>query len=340
MIAQEVLDSFQGKRCLVTGGTGMIGRQVVEMLCDVGADVCVLSLDDIKPDRRAEYRWADLRFYGDCLDWTGDVNYVFHIAGIKGSAKVTTERPASFFVPLLQMNTNILEACRQNKVEKVVYTSSVGAYPENDVFVEEAFSWKKPMDSYPGTAKLMGELQIMAYLEEYGLHNFAVVRPSNVYGPGDNFDPDNAMVIPSLMSKILESLENTRLVSIWGDGSAIRDFAYSRDIAEGIILALYHGTSQAPGGYVNLGSGKGVSIHDLVKKIVSEGFCDFKYEFDTTKPSGYPKRIMDISLAKELIDYNPTTSLGEGLRETWLWYIGHQKDHLKKQNYFTEGDKR
>lgn len=334
MIEQKVLDSFRGKHCLVTGGTGMIGRSVVKMLCDAGAEVCVLSLDNIEPDSRAEYFQADLRYFSSCLDWTRAVNYVFHIAGIKGSAKVTTERPASFFVPLLQMNTNILEACRQNEVEKVVYTSSVGAYPENEVFKEEAFSWKKPMDSYPGTAKLMGELQIMSYLEEYGLHNFAVVRPSNVYGPGDGFDPENAMVIPSLMSKILKSTSRGEPISIWGDGSAIRDFAYSRDVAEGIILALYHGTSQTPGGYVNLGSGIGISIRDLIEAL--QIFITFNYEFDTTKSSGYPKRIMDISLAKELIDYNPTTTLGKGLQETWEWYLGHQEDHLKKQNYFRD----
>jgi GDP-L-fucose synthase len=174
----------------------------------------------------------------------------------------------------------------------------------------------------------MAELQVQAYKIQYGLDNFAIVRPCNVYGPGDNFDPANAMVIPTLMYRIYNK-ENP--VVIWGDGSAVRDFAYSRDVAEGVILALYHGTKS---GFVNLGSGKGGSIMELVETLNS--FIDFNYQFDTSKPSGFPKRVMDISLARELIDYNPTTSLREGLKETWEWFVENQNEYLKRKNYFTE----
>jgi GDP-L-fucose synthase len=158
------------------------------------------------------------------------------------------------------------------------------------------------------------------------MKNFAVVRPCNVYGPGDNFDPENAMVIPSLMHRI-HSKENP--VRIWGDGTAIRDFAYSRDVAEGVILALHHGTM---GSFVNLGSGKGHSVKELVEALRS--FIDFNYEFDTTKPSGAPIRVMDITLAKDTIGYNPTTSLVDGLKATWEWFLSHQDEYLKKKNYF------
>jgi len=120
-------------------------------------------------------------------------------------------------------------------------------------------------------------------------------------------------------------------VKIWGDGTAIRDFAYSKDVAEGVILALYHGTKSS---FVNLGSGSGVSIRELVETLRS--FLDFNYVFDTSKPSGFPKRVMDISLAKKLIDYNPTTSLLDGLKETWDWYLKNQDEYLKKKNYFKE----
>ncbi|OGO44480.1 MAG: hypothetical protein A2137_06650 [Chloroflexi bacterium RBG_16_58_8] len=118
---------------------------------------------------------------------------------------------------------------------------------------------------------------------------------------------------------------------VWGDGRAIRDFAYSRDVAEGVILALHYGTG---GGFVNLGSGKGYSVRELVETLRS--FIDFNYEFDTTKPSGFPRRVMDISLARKLIHYDPTTSLRDGLKETWDWYINHQDEYLKKVNYFKE----
>jgi GDP-L-fucose synthase len=116
---------------------------------------------------------------------------------------------------------------------------------------------------------------------------------------------------------------------IWGDGTAIRDFAYSDDIAEGMILALYHGTQ---GRYVNLGSGQGVSIRELVETL--HDIIGFNYKFDATKPSGFPKRVMDISLARQMFGYDPQTSLRDGLSRTWEWYLRNQDEYLRKQNYF------
>jgi GDP-L-fucose synthase len=120
-------------------------------------------------------------------------------------------------------------------------------------------------------------------------------------------------------------------VRVWGDGNAIRDFAYSRDVAMGVIQALYHGTNAR---FVNLGSGRGYSIKELLATLRS--FIDFNYEFDTTKPSGFPRRVMDISLARQLIHYEPTTTLREGLKETWDWFVRNQDEYLNKVNYFKE----
>lgn len=326
MIKEEVLRSFKGKDVLVTGGTGLIGRQVVDILSNIRANVKIVSLDKIKVDDRTEHIFGDLSDFDFCKEITKDVDFVFHLAGIKGSIEVTKKKPASFFVPLLMMNTNLLEACRLNKVKKVVYTSSIGAYSSAEVFKESENFEGPPMDMFPGWAKRMAELQIQAYRIQYGLDNFAVIRPCNVFGPGDNFDPDNAMVIPSLMYRIFHKEDP---VVIWGDGTAIRDFAYSRDIAEGIILALYYGTKSR---FVNLGSGRGYSIKELVETLHS--FLDFNYVFDTSKPAGFPKRVMDISLAKKLIHYNPTTSLLDGLKETWNWFLKNHDEYLKRKNYF------
>ena len=306
----------------------MIGRQVVDILCNAQANVKVVSLDKISVDSRAEHILGDLADFGFCRQITKGMDFVFHVAGVKGSIQVTKAKPASFFVPLLMMNTNVLEACRLNKIRKVVYTSSIGAYASAEVFKETENLDGPPMDMFPGWAKRMAELQIKAYKTQYGLENFSVVRPCNVYGPGDNFDPDNAMVIPTLMYRIYHK-DNP--VVVWGDGSAIRDFAYSRDVAEGVILALYHGTKS---GFVNLGSGRGYSIKELVETL--HRFLDFNYEFDTIKPSGFPKRIMDISLAKKLIDHNPTTSLLDGLKETWQWFVNNQNEYLNRKNYFRD----
>ena len=282
---------------------------------------------DIHVQDGVEYVKGNLCDFGFCQSIVKDMDCVFHVAGIKGSIEVTKSKPASFFVPLLMMNTNILEACRLNNVARVVYTSSIGAYPSAEIFKEhEGEDEGPPMDMFPGWAKRMAELQVRAYKIQYGLNHYAVVRPCNVYGPGDNFDPANAMVIPTLMRRIFSKEDP---VVIWGNGTAVRDFAYSGDVADGIILALYHGTG---GGYVNLGSGIGYTIKELVETL--QLVVPFRAEFDSTKSSGFPRRVMDISLATTLIDYAPQVSLREGLQHTWNWYMENHDEYLKRQNYF------
>lgn len=326
-IQDKVLRSFSGKNALVTGGTGLIGRQVVSLLADAGARVKIVSLDHVTVDSRADHVIGDLTNFDLCKEVTKGMDFVFHLAGIKGSAQVSQTHLAAHFVPTLMFNVNVLEASRLNKVEKVVYTSSIGAYANGEVFKEgePGDFHDAPMD-FAGWAKRMAELQIHAYKVQYGMKNMAIVRPSNVYGPGDNFDPENAMVVPSLIHRIYHREDP---LVVWGDGSAIRDIAYSRDVAEGVVLALHHGTG---GRYVNLGGGKGYTIRELVETLHS--FLGFNYRFDASKPSGFPRRVMDVSLAKELIGYNPTTSLLDGLKETWNWYINNRDEFLKKKNYF------
>ncbi len=316
---------------LVTGGTGLIGRQVVDLLSGAGAKVRIVSLDRVKVHDQAEHVIGDLTNFDLCREVTRDMDFVCHLAGIKGGAGVSSTKLASHFVPTVMFNTNILEAARLNKVQKLVYTSSIGAYTSTDVFSESAETpgnfVSPPMD-FAGWAKRMAELQIHAYKVQYGMENFAIVRPSNVYGPGDNFDPNNAMVVPTLLYRIFQK-ENP--VIIWGDGTAIRDFVYSRDVAEGCLLALHHGTQ---GRFVNLGSGTGVTIRELVETIRT--FLDFNYQFDPAKPSGYPKRVMDITLARQTLGYNPATTLRTGLKSTWDWFLQHQDEYLKKHNYFKQ----
>jgi len=327
---EEILKSFENKNILITGGTGMIGYQVIDILKETNAKITSISLDNIKIDG-IECIKGDLTDFNLCKKVTKDIDFVFHIAGIKGSIEVTKTKPASFFVPLLQMNTNILEACRLNKVQKVVYTSSIGAYSDAEIFKEsKVLDNEQPMDSYPGWAKRMAEMQVKAYKEQYNLDNFAIVRLCNVYGPRDSFDPNSAMVIPSLIYRIFykDKLKIDPIV-IWGDGRAIRDFAYCRDVAEGIIQALYYGTESR---YYNLGSGNGYTIRELVQTL--NEITSFNYEFDTTKSSGYPKRVMDITLAKEKLGYEPNTTLKEGLLKTWIWFTEHAEEFKLKKDYF------
>ena len=326
-IQDKVLRNFSGKNVLVTGGTGLNDRQDVALLVDAGARVRIVSLDHVTVDSRADHVIGDLTNFDLCKEVTKGMDFVFHLAGIKGSAQVSQTHLASHFVPTLMFNVNVLEASPLNKVEKVVYTSSIGAYANGEVFKEgePGDFHDAPMD-FAGWAKRMAELQIHAYKVQHGMKNMAIVRPSNVYGPGDNFDPENAMVVPSLIHRIYHREDP---LVVWGDGSAIRDIVYSRDVAEGVVLALHHGTG---GRYVNLGGGKGYTVRELVETL--HGFLGFNYRFDTSRPSGFPRRVMDISLAKELIGYNPTTSLLDGLKETWNWYINNREEYLKKKNYF------
>tara|TARA_B100001057_G_scaffold73832_1_gene68245 strand:+ start:22176 stop:23174 length:999 start_codon:yes stop_codon:yes gene_type:complete len=328
MDKNKLIDFFTKKKVIVTGGTGLIGRSVVNKLCDYEAEVTIISLDKINVDERAEHVFGDLTDFNFCKKVSKDKDYALHMSGIKGSVKVTIEKPASFFVPLIMMNTNFLEACRQNSIKKLVYTSSIGAYSSREIFKEEDSSFSEPpMDMFPGWAKRMAELQIQAYKKQYDLKDYYIVRPCNVYGPGDNFDPENAMVIPTLMNRIYNK-ENP--VVIWGDGSSIRDFAYAEDVADGVILTLIKGTGSQE--FLNLGSGKGYSIKQLVENLTK--VQKFNYEFDTTKNSGFPRRIMNIDNAKKIIGYEPKVDLQEGLKRTWTWYLKNKNENELRHNYF------
>lgn len=328
MEKNKLLSFFRNKKVIVTGGTGLIGRSVVNKLCDYEAKVTIISLDKINVDDRAKHIFGDLTDFNFCKKVSKNQDYAIHMSGIKGSVKVTIEKPASFFVPLLMMNTNFLEACRQNFIKKLVYTSSIGAYSSKEIFKEEDSSFSEPpMDMFPGWAKRIAELQIQAYKKQYDLKDYYIVRPCNVYGPGDNFDPENAMVIPTLMNRIYNK-ENP--VVIWGDGSSIRDFAYAEDVADGVILTLINGTGNQE--FLNLGSGKGYTIKQLVENLSK--VQKFNYEFDTTKNSGFPRRIMNIDNAKKIIGYKPKVDLEEGLKRTWNWYIKNKNENDLRHNYF------
>ncbi len=328
MNLKELNFFFEKKNILVSGGTGLIGRFVVTKLCNFNANVSVVSLDDFVVDKRAKYIKGDLTNFEFCKEVTKNIDYAFHISGIKGSVKMTIEKPASFFVPLIMMNTNFLEACRLNSVSRLVYTSSIGAYSSREIFIEDEEDINKPpMDMFPGWAKRMAEMQIKAYKKQYNLKNFFAVRPCNVYGPGDNFDPDNAMVIPTLINRIFNKEDP---VIIWGDGSAVRDFAYAADVADGIIFTIVKGTGNFD--FLNLGSGNGYTIRELIETL-SE-IVSFNYRFDKTKDSGFPKRIMNIDNAKKILGYSPKVSLKEGLKETWSWYINNSVQNKKRHNYF------
>jgi GDP-L-fucose synthase len=300
-------------------------------LLAAGGDVHIASLDD--PSRAlpgAAFHRLDLMSLENCLQVCEGMDFVFHLAGIKGSPAMTAQKPASFFVPTLSFNTNMMEAARRAGVKRFLYTSTVGVYQPAEILREDDV-WKtfpSENDRFAGWAKRMGELQAEAYRIEYGWDKISIVRPANVYGPYDNFDPRNAMVIPSLIRRALSG-ENPFV--IWGDGTAIRDFIHCDDVAAGMLKVMESGSYQP----VNLGSGTGVTIRQVVDVLVKLLDPAPKIEWDITKPSGDKKRLMDTSRAKSL-GFTPSISLEEGIRSTLEWFRNNQGEVDKRYNVFVD----
>tara|TARA_R110000824_G_scaffold101386_6_gene240863 strand:- start:1563 stop:2534 length:972 start_codon:yes stop_codon:yes gene_type:complete len=319
---------YENKKVLVTGGTGMIGRQLVDLLVSRGAKVYVVSLDNpIGLPPGVNFLKADLQKFSNCLEVCNGMDIVFNLVGVKGSPKMCKEKPASFMVPMLQFNTNMMEAARLAKVEWYLYTSSVGVYHPAEIFYEDDV-WKtfpSENDKFAGWAKRIGELQAEAYKIQYGLNNISIVRPANVYGPYDNFDPENAMVIPSLIRKVHEN----DVLEVWGDGSPIRDFVHARDVARGMMYMVENEVSEP----VNLGSGTGVTIKQIVDIIVGNVNKNVSVEWDSTKPTGDKKRILDMSRAKSH-GFETKISIEDGIRETINWFSENKEKIEQRYNVF------
>lgn len=321
---------FKNKSILVTGGTGLIGFPLVQKLLDFGSRVKVVSLD--KPNNipnGVEFIRADLRHFNECLNVVDGCEIVFQLAGVKGSPSMTMKQPASFFVPTVMFNTNMMEAARRKGVKNYLYTSSVGVYSPAEIFFEDSVwsTFPSENDRFAGWAKRMGELQAQAYQIEHNWQGVSIVRPANVYGPRDNFDPNNAMVIPSL---IYRSTQGENPLRVWGDGSAIRDFIYADDVATGMLKVVSQGITIP----VNLGSGAGVSIKN-VTDILTMLIPDLRVEWDVTKPTGDAKRIMDTSRAISF-GIQPKVSLFEGIRATLEWFRDNKNYNEQRYNSFTE----
>lgn len=327
-----MMEFYKNKKVLVTGGTGLIGRPLVELLLAAGAQVTVASLDD--PSRapaQVNFQRIDLREFSACLKICEGQEIVFQLAGVKGSPAMTAQRPASFFVPTITFNTNMMEAARRCGVQRYLYTSSIGVYAPADIFYEDDV-WKtfpSPNDRFAGWAKRMGELQADAYRIEYGWNNISIVRPANVYGPYDNFDPNNAMVIPSLIKR---AIDGEKPLTVWGDGSPIRDFIHARDVARGMLLMVEKNINQP----VNLGSGTGVTIKQIAE-IVAANIPNgpVPIVWDTSKPKGDAKRLMDMTRANSY-GFSPTISLEDGIKETIAWYLQNREQTKNRYNAFTE----
>ena len=285
--------SLKDKNILVTGGKGMIGRTLVSLLKKESPKH--LTIVDLP-----EY---DLRNRYDCETICDEQDIIFHLAGIKGSPQRCMESPASFSVPMIQFNANMIEAAYNANVEWFLYTSSVGVYHPAEVFIEDDV-WKtfpSENDWFAGWAKRIGEMNVEAYVKQYDWNKCSIVRPANVYGLYDNFGKWS-MVVPSLIKKAMEN----DVLEVWGDGSPIRDLIYADDVARGMIHMVTNKVTEP----VNLGSGTGVTIKEVAGKEI---------RWDATKPMGDMKRLMSTERA-ESYGFIPKVSLQDGIKKTIEWY--------------------
>lgn len=322
---------FKNKNVLVTGGTGLIGRPLVTQLLGLGAHLRVVSLDDpSRAPKGVEFVRADLRELSNCVEVAKGMDIVFNLAGIKGSPAMTAERPASFLVPTITFSYNMMEAARREGVERYLYTSSVGVYAPSDHFREDDVwsTFPSPHDRFAGWAKRMGELQAEAYRIEYGWDKISIVRPANVYGAYDNFDPANAMVIPSLIHR---AMGGESPLTVWGDGTPIRDFIHAEDVARGMIMMVERGVNEP----VNLGSGNGVSVREIAEAVVANLTQPVEIVWDTSKPAGDKIRIMDTRRAVSH-GFTPEILIADGVAKTMAWYADNQDTAANRYNAFTE----
>lgn len=281
---------WKNKKILITGGLGMIGRELIYQLRELGADVTIADMKKIEDGviLGVHHLVGDLRNNIGCKGICEGKDYVFHLAGIKGNPKMTNERPVDFMGPMLQFDTNMILAAQEAGVKRFLYTSSIAVEnPESD--------------KYPAWAKMTGETLIKAMKIQHPEINYCVVRPANVYGRFDNFEREDNMVITSLIKK---AMKDGKLVMDIKGSKQIRDFINAKDIARGMIKAM----EELPDKPVNLCSGKGVSIEFVSDIIANELNIPVEYK-ELNLTLGPDKKVMKNPYIK------PEVSLEEGIKE-------------------------
>jgi GDP-L-fucose synthase len=295
-------------RVLVTGGGGFLGSHLCERLQADGHEVFAA--------RRTDY---DLTKEGDAARLFADAapDLVYHLAAEVGGIGANRSNPGRYWYANLQMGVNVLEQARVHRTNKLVLVGTVCAYPKHAaVPFREAEIW----DGYPeetnapyGIAKKTLLVGAQAYREQYGLDSIYLL-PTNLYGPGDNFDLATSHVIPALIRKMLESPEQ---VVLWGDGSPTREYLFVDDCVDGLVLAAERYDGAEP---VNLGSGVETSIRETAELVAELVGFDGEIVWDTTMPNGQPRRSLDVSRAETLFGFRARTALREGLERTVAWY--------------------
>lgn len=307
---------FKHKNILLTGGTGFLGQWVYKELIKKGANKNKITISRSRTDNLLKLSNIKKLVKGQDI--------VIHLAGLVGGIGFNQANPGRMVYENLEMGVHLLEEARKAGVSKLVALGTVCCYPK---FAPVPFKESDLWNGYPeetnapyGLAKKMLLVMSRAYRQQYGFNSIFLL-PVNLYGPGDNFDPQSSHVIPALIKKIHEAKKKgDKSVIVWGTGKATREFLYVSDAARGIVLATEKYNQSEP---VNLGAGFEISIKDLVKKIAQ--LMDFKGKiiWDKTKPDGQPRRRLDVSRAKKEFGFVAKTNFDKGLKKTIQWYLNN-----------------
>ena len=307
------MKNLMNKRIVITGGAGFLGSCIVKKLRLQGYHNIYIPLSK---DYDLVQMHAVERLYADSKP-----DIVIHLAAKVGGIEANLRNPGTFFYDNLMMGAQLMEAGRQAGIEKFVAVGTICSYPK---FTPIPFKEEDLWNGYPeetnapyGLAKKMLLVQSLAYRQQYGF-NSIFLMPVNLYGPGDNFNPESSHVIPSLIRKCLDAVSGGKdEIIVWGTGKPTREFLYVDDAAEGIVMAMEKYNKPGP---INLGAGCEISIEKLARIIAESTSFKGKIRWDKSKPDGQPRRCLDTSRAYKEFGFKAKTRFEEGLIKTINWY--------------------
>lgn len=297
----------------VLGSTGFVGTNLMEFLSAMG-------VPHVGASRRTGVDAADL---SSLMTWIADneITHLINLAADCGGIGLNQRKPASLWFATSRISHTVLEAARFSKLQQLIMVGTVCSYAKHCPvpFKEEyLMNYGPPEETNMayGIAKLNSLVGAQAYTKQFGLNTCNLV-PVNMFGPYDHFDPNNSHVVPAVIRKIAEAIKtNQQSITIWGTGTATREFLFAKDFARAVVSALRCETPE----FINVGTGIEVSINELVRITADLMGFGGQIIYDASKPDGQPRRCLDVSKAEHILGFRATTSLVDGMRETIKWY--------------------
>ncbi len=312
---------FKNSKVLVVGGAGFVGVNLINKLLELGAEISATlhKKPAVIEDDRIKYLNCDLTIAEDCEGVVEGVEYVFMCAANTSGAAVMETRPLVHVTPNVIMNTLMLDAAYKAGVKKFLFISSNTVYPPTDYPVKEDEMFKGDLfEKYFCVGWMKRFTEILCQMYATKIKNpmkTIVVRPANIYGPYDDFDWETSHVIPALIRKVVERHQP---IEVWGDGNDVKDIIFIDDFIEGMLLAMENIDTYDP---INIATGRPCNIKQALDVILDvDNYRDAEISFNTSKPSMIPKRLIDISKARELLGFESKTSLKEAIMKTVNWY--------------------